>query len=81
MNVRIKLFALTRDLAGTDEISLEFDAPVTIATVRSALGEAIPALQPVLGSCAFAVDNEYAGNGMEIPAGAEVACLPPVSGG
>ncbi|PQO42326.1 MoaD/ThiS family protein [Blastopirellula marina] len=81
MNVCIKLFALTRDLAGTDEVSLELDAPVTIAAVRSALGEAVPALQPVLPSCAFAVDNEYAGNTAEIEPGAEVACLPPVSGG
>ena len=81
MNVRIKLFALTRDLAGTDEVSLELDAPVTIATLRSALGDTIPALQPVLSSCAFAIDNEYAGNATEIPAEAEVACLPPVSGG
>lgn len=81
MNVRVKLFALTQDLAGTDEVSLELTSPVTIAAIRSALAEAVPALGPILSSCAFAVDNEYATNATEITGQAEIACLPPVSGG
>ncbi len=81
MIVRVKLFALAQDLAGTDEVSLELTPPVSIAAIRAALAEAIPALAPILASCAFAVDNEYATNATEINAPVEIACLPPVSGG
>ncbi|RCS54512.1 MoaD/ThiS family protein [Bremerella cremea] len=81
MNVRVKLFALTQDLAGTSEVSLELAPPVTIAAIRLALAEAAPALGPILPSCAFAVDNEYSTNATEVRDQAEIACLPPVSGG
>ncbi|PQO29727.1 MoaD/ThiS family protein [Bremerella cremea] len=81
MNVRVKLFALTQDLAGTDEVLLELTPPVTIATVRAALAEARPTLGPILPSCAFAVDNEYATDSTTVNDQAEIACLPPVSGG
>lgn len=81
MNVRVKLFALTQDLAGTPEVSLELAPPVTIAAIRLALAEAVPALGPILPSCAFAVDNEYATHATQVDDQAEIACLPPVSGG
>lgn len=81
MKIRVKLFALTQDLAGREEVALELTEPVTVGTIRQCLGESIPALQPVLGSCAFAVNNEYALNAAEVQETDEVACLPPVSGG
>ncbi|PQO27361.1 hypothetical protein C5Y96_17620 [Blastopirellula marina] len=81
MKIRVKLFALTQDLAGREAVSLDLDEPVTVGAIRQSLGATIPALQPVLGSCAFAVNNEYALNSVEVHETDEVACLPPVSGG
>ncbi|MEW4456054.1 molybdopterin converting factor subunit 1 [Bremerella sp. JC817] len=81
MNVRVKLFALTQDLAGTDEVSLELPADATVADVRSGLATLVPALEAILVGCAFAVNNEYATNDAPVNASDEIACLPPVSGG
>lgn len=81
MIVRVKLFALTQDLAGREEVSLDLEEPVTVGDIRKNLGDVIAALEPVLPSCAFAVNNEYAVNSVEVRQTDEVACLPPVSGG
>ncbi|MFN3153291.1 MoaD/ThiS family protein [Bremerella sp.] len=81
MIVRVKLFALTQDLAGRDEVSLNLEEPVTVGAIRKKLGDTVAALDPVLPSCAFAVNNEYAVNSVEVSETDEVACLPPVSGG
>lgn len=81
MKIRIKLFALTQDLAGCEEVSLDLEEPVTVGSIRTNLGETIVALKPVLASCAFAINNEYAINSVVVQETDEVACLPPVSGG
>ena len=81
MKIRVKLFAVAQDLAGCEEVSLDLNEPVTVGAIRQNLGETIAPLQPVLASCAFAVNNEYAGNAVEVQATDEIACLPPVSGG
>ncbi|QDU76370.1 molybdopterin synthase small subunit [Bremerella volcania] len=81
MIVRVKLFALTQDLAGCEEVSLDLEEPVTVGAIRKNLGESVEVLQPVLGSCAFAVNNEYALDSVMVQETDEVACLPPVSGG
>lgn len=81
MKIRVKLFALTQDLAGCEEVSLDLEKPVTVGSIRKSLGETFTVLQPVLGSCAFAVNNEYALNAVEVEETDEIACLPPVSGG
>ena len=81
MKIRVKLFALTQDLAGCEEVSLDLEEPITVGAIRNKLGETIEALQPVLASCAFAVNNEYAVNTVEVQETDEIACLPPVSGG
>jgi molybdopterin converting factor subunit 1 len=81
MTVRVRLFARARDLAGADLVSVELPAGATVADVRTALGEAYPALGPLLLRSAVAVDEEFAGDDAIVPAEVEVALLPPVSGG
>ena len=81
MTVRVRLFARARDLAGADAASIELPAGATVAGLRAALAEVCPALRPLLPRSAVAVDEEFAGDDTVIPAGAEVALLPPVSGG
>ena len=81
MTVRVRLFARARDLAGADAVTVELPAGATVGDLRARLGEACPALWPLLPRSAVAVDEDFAGDNAVIPAGAEVALLPPVSGG
>ena len=81
MIIDVKLFALAKELAGADSIRIELPAQATIAVLRAAICEAHPKLAPVMGQVMLAVDTEYAGDEQILEEGAEVACIPPVSGG
>ncbi len=81
MIVRIRLFARARDLAGTDTLTVELPVGATVQQLRRRLAEASPALANLLPRCALAVNDEFADNDLTVPADAEVALLPPVSGG
>ena len=81
MKQSVKLFALLRDLAGAEEVALELGSSPTVGDVRRILAERFPKLQPLLANCTIAVNNQYAADATTIPDNAEIACLPPVSGG
>ncbi len=81
MVVRIKLFARARDLAGAAELAVELPAGATVAELRRALAREHPSLAGLLARSAVAVADDFAADTMVIPADAEVALLPPVSGG
>ncbi len=81
MKVDVRLFAVARDLAGSDLISLELPAGSTVAQLRARLAAEVPALAGVLPHILIAVGSEYVRDDAIIPAGSEVACIPPVSGG
>ncbi len=81
MNTIVLLFAGARELVDRSETSLELPEGATVAQLRKALQEKHPQLQPLLAHALFAIDNEYASDDSRLPEGAEVACIPPVSGG
>ncbi|HUE72769.1 MAG TPA: molybdopterin converting factor subunit 1 [Pirellulaceae bacterium] len=82
MIVRVKLFAVARQRAGIDAVEVELPAVgATVADLRSAIVEHCPALADVLAHVKVAVNNDYAADGTAIDAKAEVALIPPVSGG
>jgi molybdopterin converting factor subunit 1 len=81
LTVRLKLFAAARDLAGRDVLELELPDDATVAMLRRELTSRVPALAPLAPHLMFAVNQQYAGNDATIPPDAEVACIPPVSGG
>jgi molybdopterin converting factor subunit 1 len=81
VRVRIRLFAVARELAGTDWVAVEVSEPCTVGQLRRALAAEMPALEAILPHVLFAVGSQYAGDADIVPAGAEVACIPPVSGG
>ena len=81
MRVSIRLFAVAKQLAGRERIELELPDGATLAQLRRRLAEEVPELAGVLGQMTFAVGTEYAHDGAIIPPGADVACIPPVSGG
>jgi molybdopterin converting factor small subunit len=45
------------------------------------LAAQIPQLSGLIGQMTFAIGTRYAADESVIPVGAEVACIPPVSGG
>jgi molybdopterin converting factor subunit 1 len=79
--MNVLLFARARDLIGADCIDVELPEPATVGALRQALMLRYPNLAGLVEKSAFAVNDEFAADGMAIPADAEVALLPPVSGG
>jgi molybdopterin converting factor subunit 1 len=81
MTVTVHLFARARDLAGTDRAAVDLPAGATAADLRRRLAELYPALSRLVARSALAIANEFAEESQPIPPDAEVALLPPVSGG
>ena len=81
MNVRVRLFAVARQLAGRDVLELELPERSTIADVRQGLAAEVPDLAPLAAHMAFAMDSQYVRDDAVVGPGADVACIPPVSGG
>lgn len=81
MIVRVKLFAVAKERAGCDELTLNVPRTATIADVRDAARTAFPALTPVLPLAMWAVDMIYANENTPITQQSEIALIPPVSGG
>ncbi|MEX2114413.1 MAG: MoaD/ThiS family protein [Pirellulales bacterium] len=81
MNVQIRLFAVARELAGVDTIEVSLGEPYNVAELRRALAAQVPALAGLLPQVLFAIGSQYVNDGTVVPADAEVACIPPVSGG
>lgn len=77
--MRILLFAGLAEACGVRAVECSASAPTTVAALRSAAEREHPALRG--RRYAVAVDARWAGDADPVPAGAEVAFLPPVSGG
>ena len=81
MKIRVRLFAAAKQAAGNDSVELELPEQATIAQLRRRLVTRVPRLSALAEQLMFAIDREYADDEMKIPPGADVACIPPVSGG
>jgi molybdopterin synthase catalytic subunit len=81
MRVRVRLFAVQRELAGTRAIDLDIGEGGTIEQAWAALVERFPVLAAGRGSLRFARNGDYAEPSERLADGDELACIPPVSGG
>ena len=81
MQVRVILFARFKDLAGKDQIVVSLTEEATIGDLRKTLMQIFSTAAGLLERSALAMDNEIADNERPIRDNAEVALLPPVSGG
>jgi molybdopterin converting factor subunit 1 len=81
MKVEVRMFARARELAGRDVVEVVLPAGATVADVRDAVAREVPNLSSFVRRCAVAVGGEYAVDADVIGEGAEVALIPPVSGG
>ena len=81
MKVQLKLFAVAKQLVGTDSVEIELPERPTVGQLRIALAGQYPELTDVLAQTTFAVNQEYATDQTTLTPNSEVACIPPVSGG
>ncbi len=82
MEVRVRLFAMLRERAGTATLEVELPHGATVADAMRLLGER-EELAELLERMPLraAVNREYAGIDTVLHAGDELALIPPVSGG
>jgi molybdopterin synthase catalytic subunit/molybdopterin converting factor small subunit len=81
IRIRVRLFAVQRELAGQREVALELPAPATIEDAWDALVAIYPVLAPGRPAIRFARNAAYAPAAEPLSDGDEVAMIPPVSGG
>ena len=81
MQVNVLLFAHARQLLDTDSVSLDLEQESSLSDLRNALASAHPDLEPLLSRSTFSINQNYATDEDTIPDGAEIALIPPVSGG
>ena len=81
MIVKVALFAVAKDLLGSEEVELSLDDAATIGELKQMLVEQNPSLLELVEKSAFSVDQEYVTDEKPLYHGAVVALIPPVSGG
>jgi molybdopterin converting factor subunit 1 len=81
MRIKVRLFAMQREAAGTKEIRLEIPLGATVEDAWAAVAEAYPVLAPSRRALRFAVNGDYSSPDRPLADGDELACIPPVSGG
>jgi molybdopterin converting factor subunit 1 len=81
MIVKVKLFAVAKELAARDELAVELPPGATIAELRQRVAADYPALCKILSHAMWAVDAEYAEDSKPLNEQSNIALIPPVSGG
>ena len=80
--MRVLLFARVRELVGGHEaVTLDLPPGATVGMLRTALIAQWPGLTALVPRCRIAVQHEFADDDVVIDPEAEVAVIPPVSGG
>ena len=77
----VQLFAGARDLAGMPWVPVEVPNGATVAELRDCVLRDLPALAALVLRSRIAVNCEFADDDAVVPEGAELALIPPVSGG
>jgi molybdopterin synthase catalytic subunit len=76
MTVRVRLFAMLRERAGSDVVELDLPDGARVSDALDALSDVTAGI-----TCVMAVNRDYAEPGRVLAAGDEIALIPPVSGG
>ena len=75
------LFANFRELVGTRQVQVSLPEGSTVNDLKLQLTKDFPVLEKAIGSALFSVNRQFAFDEDILPAEAEVAVFPPVSGG
>jgi MoaE-MoaD fusion protein len=79
--ITVLYFAAARERVGLPRESLELPPGTRVADVLRLLATRHPSLAPLLPHLRVAVNQEFSGAEAVVPAGAELALIPPVAGG
>ncbi len=80
-HIKLLFFATIRDRAGTKSMEMDIPADMIILQLKEKLGADYPNLKESMKSVLITINREYAFDEAIVPAGAEIALFPPVSGG
>lgn len=80
MKVKVKFFALGRELVGQGELDIDLPGQAGVSALIESLKKDYPRFAQ-LNSYLIAVNMEYAAADTPLKEGDEVAIIPPVSGG
>jgi len=81
MTITVLLFAQARERAGVSSLRLDLPDSSRVADALAALVRLHPGLEALIAHLALAVDGQLVPREAPLRAGAELALLPPVSGG
>jgi molybdopterin converting factor subunit 1 len=81
MKVKVKLFAILRERAGTAEVIKEIEEGSTVADLWAALQQDYPKLAVPGVRLLYAVNQDYVKPDCVLKDSDEVVFIPPVSGG
>jgi molybdopterin converting factor subunit 1 len=81
VHITVRLFAGAREAAGTGTTRLDLPPGATAGDALAALVRQHPNLARIAAISRLAVDGEYVSPDAPLAEGAELAVLPPVSGG
>jgi molybdopterin converting factor subunit 1 len=81
VNVEVKLFAVAKQLAGSETVTVSVPNHATVRELRDALGQQYTELRDITHRAMIAIDAEYVNNDAIVPKDSEIALIPPVSGG
>jgi molybdopterin converting factor subunit 1 len=77
----VKLFAAARQFAGAESVEIDLPEGAAISDLRRALMDRYPEGRAIIRHAMFAIDMDFVSDDAPLRAGAEIACIPPVSGG
>lgn len=81
MKVRVRLFAAAKELAGKEMLEVEVPEGARMADLRHSIVEVVPTLATIVRHSLWAIGTEYVDDDVVLQANADVALIPPVSGG
>jgi len=81
MRVKVKLFAVFRDIVGTKEEDLEVTPGTTVQGLLEQYIQKFPQMAKFRDHIILSVNKEYGAPTRPLKEGDEVSFLPPVSGG
>ena len=81
MHIHVKLFALLREAAGTDRITLDLPEGASVAQALAHVQQQHPVLAPYRENVRLALRMDFVDAAVSLSDGDELHLIPPVSGG
>ena len=81
MEITVKFFALMREKAGTETVSLHVPQGASVSQALEILQRQYPVLAPYIPRVRLALRQNFVEAATTLQAGDELALIPPVSGG